>query len=69
MELCELSLRQYMSNRFDSITFADVFNILRDIIRAYMFFLTQSIVHRDMKPENILFLNLEERQIKVKTKL
>lgn len=55
MEFCEGGdLLHYYKKKNKKITTEEIFSILKDIVRAFIFMNLKGIFHRDLKPQNIL---------------
>jgi len=64
MEYCEGSLRQYMWNRV-AVNYDQCFQIMRQVIHGLHFIHNNGIIHRDMKPDNILIYQRNPLRIKI----
>ncbi len=64
MELCDGSLQDFIDqNKGKKIPEKDVLLIFTQIIRALKYIHDKGVVHRDLKPGNILFKNLGDKKI------
>ena len=64
MEYCPYDLRYFLSNR-KTIDFNTCFDIVGQTTEGLAFLHSHSVVHRDVKPDNILIYSLDPIQIRI----
>lgn len=53
-EFCEYDLKQYMKKQGGQLTQIEIMHLLRQILEATAFCHANGVMHRDLKPQNIL---------------
>ena len=68
MELCDEDLFKYIKNKKNLLSIEEVRNILLQLNNVFKLMVSQRIMHRDLKPQNIMikFLNKEKTEYLVK---
>ena len=68
MELCDEDLFKYIKNKKNLLSIEEVRNILLQLNNVFKLMASQRIMHRDLKPQNIMikFLNKEKTEYLVK---
>lgn len=53
-EFCEYDLKQYMKKQGGQLTQLEIMNLLKQILEATAYCHANGVMHRDLKPQNIL---------------